>query len=308
MKKIVVTGATSMIGVALIKEAVLNHVEVLALVRENSSKLDRLPTSHLIKTVCCDINNLKEFSMGDGNFDVFYHFAWNDTDKIGRNAPQLQAQNIITTLDAVNLARRLGCKRFVGAGSQAEYGVVEGAISSETETNPETPYGMAKWAAGALSRKLCEQYGMKFIWGRIFSVYGCLDNEGTMLSYAIDQFIKGNAAQFSAATQMWNYLNEQDAGKAFYLLGESARAFGVYCVANRESLPLKEYIKKLCEVYGPGAECSFAPVCAGVKLVGLEANVEKLEQDTGFIPSVSFEEGIGKFIAYKRVEKSKGMK
>ena len=43
MKRVVVTGATSMIGVALIKECIKNGVEVLAIVRRQSVNLNRLP-------------------------------------------------------------------------------------------------------------------------------------------------------------------------------------------------------------------------------------------------------------------------
>ena len=49
----------------------------------------------------------------------------------------MQEPNIQYTMDAVCLAKRLGCKLFVGAGSQAEYGRVDGKIGSNTPVNPE---------------------------------------------------------------------------------------------------------------------------------------------------------------------------
>lgn len=299
MHKIVVTGATSMIGVALIEEAIRNHVKVLAIVRENSKRINRIPESELIQILPCDIEELNTISQQEETCDVFYYFAWNYTDKNGRNDPILQERNINTTLKAVKLAHALGCKKFVGAGSQAEYGQVDGIISPSTDTNPEVPYGIAKYAAGQLSRKLCEQYGMDYVWGRIFSVYGRYDNEGTMLNYAIDQFINGKEAQFSAATQMWNYLNEHDAGMIFYLLGEKENAKGIYCVAHPESKPLRNYIQQLRDAFGETAECKFAQSSAN--LVGLNADVSKLVSDIGFYPKVSFDEGIKEMIEYRRL-------
>ena len=55
-------------------------------------------------------------------------------------------------MDAVNLAHRLGCEFFIGAGSQAEYGRVEGKLNAQVPTNPENGYGMAKLCAGQMSR------------------------------------------------------------------------------------------------------------------------------------------------------------
>ena len=55
MQRIIVTGATSMIGVALIEECIKHGTEVYAVVREGSKKRSRLPESSLIKfgTVNC---------------------------------------------------------------------------------------------------------------------------------------------------------------------------------------------------------------------------------------------------------------
>ena len=36
----------------------------------------------------------------------------------------IQNKNVEYTLDAVYLAKRFGCDTFIGAGSQAEYGIV----------------------------------------------------------------------------------------------------------------------------------------------------------------------------------------
>lgn len=115
--------------------------------------------------------------------------------------PILQEPNIKYTLDAVNLAKRLGCRKFIGAGSQAEYGKVDTVITPDTPVNPLTAYGMAKYSAGILSGKLCKQLELIHIWTMIFSVYGCYDREGTMINYAMDRFLKGETAKFSSGNR-----------------------------------------------------------------------------------------------------------
>ena len=55
---------------------------------------------------------------------------------------------------------KLGCYKFIGAGSQAEYGRVEGKLTALTLTFPENGYGIAKLCAGQMSRILCEQKNM----------------------------------------------------------------------------------------------------------------------------------------------------
>ena len=54
MNGILITGATSMIGVALIEEALANGTEVFAIVRNGTSRQSRLPCSPLLHVVFID--------------------------------------------------------------------------------------------------------------------------------------------------------------------------------------------------------------------------------------------------------------
>ena len=143
-----ITGATSMLGVATIKNCILKNISVLAFVRKGSSKIERLPSSPLVKIVECDLAQMKDFDVDKLSADVFIHFGWAFTDKTGRNDVSKQLENVQYTIDAVHLAKRLGCRKFVGAGSQAEYGTPNIILKADTPVNPLVPYGVAKYAAG----------------------------------------------------------------------------------------------------------------------------------------------------------------
>ena len=165
MKKIVMTGPTGAIGVALIEQCINEKVEVYALCRKDSRRISNIPKSPLVHIIFCNLQEMSEFNDDQiKGADVFYHFGWAATIGEGRNDMPLQIQNIQYTIDAVHLAKRLGCSVFVGAGSQAEYGRVEGKLNAEVSTFPENGYGMAKLCAGQMSRVECEKLGLKHIW------------------------------------------------------------------------------------------------------------------------------------------------
>lgn len=296
MKKIIVTGATSMLGTALIDVAVSKGTEVYAIVRPDSSRLDRLNGSDLVHVVKCVIDDLDKLEGIPADCDALYHFAWEGAKKEEREDPMTHAGNIKHTLDAVEAAKRFGCKKFIGAGSQAEYGPVNGPIDENTPCNPKTAYGIGKLSAGLLSGKLCEKYGITHIWGRVFSVYGPHDNKGTMIDYAIDQFSKREKAQFSSGEQTWNYLYESDCGKIFYLLGEKAESARVYRIAHPESKALRDYISEMADIMGATDLCSFAPKTRDGSVYGIETKDERLFSDIDFVPEVSFSDGIRQMI------------
>lgn len=301
MKKIAITGATSMLGVALIEECIKNNIEVLAIVKPNSTNLFRIPESKLIKVVENELDDFESFRISEIAYEVFYHFGWAGTSKAERNDVDEQNKNIKCTLDAVRLAKKMGCHTFIGAGSQAEYGRVSGIISPATPVNPDSPYGIAKYAAGKLSRILCKEIGLKHAWARVFSVYGINDNNNTMIMYGIRELLKGQRPSFTKCEQMWDYLYSEDAGRAFYLIGERGKDESVYCIGSGIANPLFEYVNII-------RDCIDKDLALGIgdypyapnQVMSLCADTTSLKKDTGFEPQYSFKEGIKRTISWMK--------
>lgn len=300
MERIVVTGATSMIGVALIEECIKHDVEVYALIRKASGKQNRLPNSRLIHQVDCSLDEIDKLpDKISVKCDTFYHIAWGNTGENRNSSTEKQSKNIEYTLSAIKSAHALGCRRFIGAGSQAEYGPMDiDRISPESPVNPVTPYGVSKLAAGKLSMMMCRELGMECIWPRIFSVYGIHEKETTMIASGLRKMLSGEKTEFTPAMQRWDYLYSKDAGRAYYLIGEKGKPGSIYCVGSGEANPLKEYILKMAELTDasdPGIGVRNYPEGA---VMNLCADVDSLKRDTGFVPKYSFEEGIKETIAW----------
>ena len=132
------------------------------------------------------------------------------------------------TIDAVRAAAALGCRVFVGAGSQAEYGRVEGMLEPATPANPENGYGMAKLCAGIMSRTEAAALGVDHVWARVLSVYGPHDGPATMISGTIRALLAGQCPPLTQGEQKWDYLYSADAAEAFYRMARSGQNGAVY--------------------------------------------------------------------------------
>jgi len=222
-----------------------------------------------------------------------YHFAWDGTTGAGRDDMYLQTRNIRHALDAVGAAARLGCKAFIGAGSQAEYGRVEGILRPDTPAFPETGYGMAKLCAGQMTREYAHQLGVAHIWTRILSVYGPNDGMQSMVMSTIRKLKDGVVPRFTKGEQMWDYLYSEDAARAFRLLGEKGQDGKVYVLGSGQAQPLVHYIEQIREVYAPSAALEMGAIAYAPKQVMyLCADITELQNDTGFVATTSFREGI----------------
>ena len=300
MKRIVVTGATSMIGVALIEECLRHDIEIYAVVRSSSGKAGRLPLSEKIHLTDCSLEDLSDLpGRIPGGCDTFYHIAWGNTGEARNKSTELQSRNIFYTLQAVRAAAELGCRRFIGAGSQAEYGPMDvEKISPDSPVNPSTPYGASKLAAGHLAGMLCRELGMECIWPRIFSVYGKYEKETTMVASGLRKMLAGQPTEFTPAMQRWDYLYSKDAGRAFYLIGEKGKGGSVYCVGSGQARPLKEYIEEMAALTGAGKPGIGAKPYPPGAVMNLCADIGTLTGDTGFIPEYTFEQGIRETIEW----------
>lgn len=294
MKRVVITGPTGAIGVALINELIHRNIEIYAICRPESKRIINIPQDPHVKIVNCALNQLEKLSEKiKENCDVFYHFGWDGTFGDSRNNMHGQLKNIQYTLDAVEIANKLGCRKFIGAGSQAEYGRVEGKIKPSTPAFPENGYGIAKLCAGQMSRILCEQKQMEHIWTRILSIYGPFDGKNTMIMSVISKLLNGEKPELTRGEQQWDYLYAKDAGYAMYLLGEKGIAGKTYCIGSGKTLPLAQYVRQLRDYISTELPLGFGEIeYAPKQVMNLCADISELTADTGFRPRYSFEEGI----------------
>lgn len=296
MKKVIITGASGMVGATMAGQMLRDGIFVTAVIRPGSKKRDNLEPHENLTVVECDIDSL--LSLKDvlgGGYDTFFHFAWDGTYGASRDDAYLQNRNIKDTLDAVELAAAAGCGAFIGAGSQAEFGPVSGKISDARPKNPVTGYGIAKYSACMLSRMLCEKYGIRHSWGRIVSTYGPKDNSYTMVMSSVIGMVKGERLSFTRGDQIWDYVFSEDCARAFYLIGKSGKHGKAYTIGSGKTKYLREFIEIMRNTVNPGLEIGLGErEYYPNQVMELSADISELTEDTGYLPQTEFEEGIRK--------------
>lgn len=296
IKRAIITGATGAIGTALIKELIANGLEVLVLTRKDSKRNGNIPTDSRVIIKYCSLDDLSTIKNDTGKvYDVFFHLAWSGTSGPGRNDHELQQKNVEYSLDAVRCAKMFGCHKFVGIGSQAEYGRKDSELKSDTLCNPENEYGKAKLEAGIKTRELANRLGMEHNWVRVLSIYGPNDNENSLISYAFRELKNGRSPSFTKGEQIWDYLYSEDAAKALFLIADKGVGGKTYVLGSGEGRPLKEYLVELGNVVSPKTKLNFGekPYPDG-QVMYLKADISELNTDTGWLPETKFAEGIRK--------------
>lgn len=300
MKRAIITGATGTVGTAIIRELIEKKIEVLVFCRENSKRISHIPVSPLVTIRYCSLDELANVENdSEKKYDVFYHLAWEGTSGEARDNYYLQNKNVKYALDAVGVAKRFGCNTFIGVGSQAEYGRVEGMLKPDTPTFPTMGYGIGKLSAGLLTRQYARQLGLKHIWVRILSVYGPNDGNQSLTVSTINKLLAGEVPQLTKGDQMWDFLYSGDAAKAFVLLGDKGVNGRTYVLGSGKVKRLREYIEDLRDVVSPNSDLAFGAIdYYPHQVMYLQADISELVQDTGWKPVVEFRDGIKQLLRW----------
>lgn len=305
ISKAVLTGPTGVLGTALIKKFLAAETEAYIICHPGSRRTQAIPDHPLLHKIDCDMSDYASLPEKIGTtVDAFFHFAWLGTaDHNNRMNMPLQAKNIEYTLDAVQAARELGCSVFIGAGSQAEYGRVDGVIHPDTPANPIGGYGMAKLCAGQMTRVMCRSYGIRHVWPRVLSTYGIGDNPSTLVSVVVRKLLAGEKPSLTAGEQIWDYLFSDDAAEAFYDMALRGRDGAVYVLGSGRTKPLREFMEIIRDAIDPALPLGIGDIpYYPDQAMHLEADRSSLTADTGWSPRTTFEDGIRRVIAAMRAQ------
>lgn len=302
IRRAIISGATGVVGSALVEELIKRGVQPLVLLHPGSPRNAFLEADERILKCECSLDGLKTLRNEWGRpFDAFFHLAWEGTTGEARYDTMLQYKNVGYTLDAVKAARRMGCGLFIGVGSQAEYGETNADLKERMPTLPTTAYGAAKLAAGHLSRMYAQEYGLCHIWVRLLSVYGPHGDENSMVTSAIRSFLRKERKAFTPGEQLWDYLYSGDAAEALLLIAEKGTSGKTYVLGSGDARPIKDYARMI-------AKLMQTDLLAGIgdlpypdnQVAKLCADTEDLVQDIGWLSHTTFEVGLRKTIAFER--------
>lgn len=292
MKKAVVTGANGFVGSALTKELINSGIEVIALDLEGNSY--NLPNSSMVRFYPFSLDKVGDIKdiVKDRDIDVFYHLAWAGSAGPARADTKLQLMNAQWTVDCLKIAKEIGCKRFVNAGSIMEIETYKAVFSAGNKPGLGYIYGSGKLVAHAMCKAVAADIGIDLLWAMITNAYGVGEKSPRLVNTTIQKCIRNESPQFTAGTQNYDFVYIDDVARAFRLIGENGKPFNEYLIGSSNAKPLKEFLLEMKEAIAPKLDFIFGDIpFTGVNQPLEDFDCSKTEKDTGFKAEVSFAEG-----------------
>ena len=143
--KVFVTGASGFIGSYLVKQLINDGHELLCLKRLTSD-ISRLAD---LQIQWVNVTDDWQSTFKAFHPEAVFNLAWDGVSSADRVIWQKQVPNINFQQELLNLSAECAVKKFIGIGSQSEYGDFEGVIDETYPVNPKTAYAATKLACSS---------------------------------------------------------------------------------------------------------------------------------------------------------------
>lgn len=208
--KVLVTGATGGLGELVINSLLEKGIEVVATSRDEE-KAKTYDFYNKVTYVAFDINNYKETNLFElfGKPDILIHLAWEKLNEY--NNPEHTTTILNNHKQFVSNLFKNGLKDFTGVGTCYEYGVREGILKEEFESQPVLPYPEGKNLLREYIEEEQKQYGFINKWARVFYVFGEVKGRKNLYTH-LQNAIKNNDESFnmSGGQQIRDFLTPKE--------------------------------------------------------------------------------------------------
>lgn len=296
--RIFLTGGTGFLGSHLVRKLQTDKHRLCLLTTRamSDSALATLPRdAALIQGNLGAIDRWKK-ELEEFQPEAVIHLAW---ENIPRYDAETSIGNLRYGLNLFQTVASLGCPLTIAAGSGWEYGLDAGKKSEDMPPRPFSAFGAAKTALQWLGMEIAKERGQKFIWTRIFYVYGPGQRPESLTPYIIRCAHAGKPPELKNPLAQNDFVFVDDVIGAIALLLKHGPGSGIYNIGSGRATSVQDVVTAVFRAFNQpltyGAAKSRVPTDA---VSGVWADIAKIKTDVGWQPTTTLEQGIKKTIAY----------
>jgi len=208
-KKILITGSSGTIGTRLFEKLLEKNYDVIGFDRNRNKWNSNVNNV----TITGDLLKKEDIEKIPHNIDMIVHLAANPRVYDLVVNPDLALENIITTYNVLEFARKNNIKRVIFSSSREAYGNKKEIISKETDVNIElceSPYAASKISDEALIYSYSKCYGINHVVCRFSNVYGMYDQSERFIPLMLRKMKKNEKIEIFGKDKVLDFTHIDD--------------------------------------------------------------------------------------------------
>jgi nucleoside-diphosphate-sugar epimerase len=292
--RVLVTGATGLIGSHALRVLEEEEAEVVALSRGVP------PAERRARWLRCDIGQPGAVAgvVTSVRPEAIIHLAGavRGDRSLEAVTPTLRA-NLVATVELLEAATRLNCRRIVLSGS-----LLEEPAAGGPQAVPPSPYGASRWAASAYGRMFHALFEAPVVILRPSFAYGPGQERTKLIPYVITALLDGGSPELSSGERLLDCVYAEDVARAYV---QAAAAPGVegrtIDIGSGTAIPVRRIVELIVECVGPTAgRPRFGELPVRALEQEVEVDVDETARVLGWRATTGLEEGLRRTVAWYR--------
>lgn len=258
-RKVLVTGAAGFIGSHLVERLLELGADVAAFIHYNASggigllRHLPIPEQERLRVVAGDLRHMDSLEEAMDGCDVVYHLAAIIAIPFSYLRPELVVENNITsTLNVLQAARRSGVPRVVHTSSSEVYGTAQQVpITENHPLQAQSPYAASKIAADQLAQSFHLSFGVPVVTLRPFNTYGPRQSARAIIPTIITQALTQKKVYLGSMHPTRDFLYVKDTVDAFVRIGSAPNVEGkTFHVGSGREISIGELADRILKITG----------------------------------------------------------
>lgn len=321
MKKIIITGGAGFIGSHVVRRFVKNYPDYAIINLDkltyagnlaNLVDIENEPNYKFVKGDIVDLEFIRQLFNDEQPDAVIHLAAESHVDRSITNPLEFVMTNVVGTVNLLTAARetwkgQYDKKRFYHVSTDEVYGTLgeDGMFIETTAYDPHSPYSASKASSDHFVRAYHDTYGMDTVISNCSNNYGSFHFPEKLIPLAINN-IKNNkpVPVYGKGENIRDWLWVEDHARAIDVIFHKAGTGTTYNIGGHNEWKNIDLITTLCTIMdkklgraaGESAKLiTFVTDRAGHDL-RYAIDATKLKNELGWVPSITFEEGLEKTV------------
>ncbi|MEH6890193.1 NAD(P)-dependent oxidoreductase [Bacillus sp. JJ864] len=205
--KVLVTGGYGFIGSHFVQRLLKLQAKVGILTRESSNPWRLTNVLSCMEVYKVDIRNKIQVQNAIKHFNPDYicHLAAYGVDSNHKDYTNAVETNVLGTINIIEAAKLVECKKIINLGSSSEYGNKTESIDEKAVLTPVDIYGSSKAAATIIAHQIASEKNINIITLRPFGIFGEMEASHKLFAHIILRTLQNRNVDLTLCNQLRDY-------------------------------------------------------------------------------------------------------